>query len=306
MPTDKQIRQRAERFVYKAMAALDQGNWLKAVQFLRTAQGADPKYLVPYHELGDIFIRIGNLDAALAAICDAVRIDPDDYQTNFILANIYLIQSRPDDALKIYSKLEKVFQESSPDLLFNMALAAHAQDAPEKTLAYLARVSASDPAYTEAQELEAKVRFEMGDLATAERLLRGILEAEPDHIPARHLLGMTFAKQSRWQAAIHEWEEVLVLVPDNEETLREMAWALNMAGDNGRAVSILQKILEMNPNNLQARIDLGAVFMSRSMTEEAIAQWEEAKRADPNNPTVKKFLSEARLSQPRRGSRKKK
>lgn len=300
------MRKRADRFICKAMAALDEGNWLKAVQFLNTAQAADPDYLIPYHELADIYIHIGNLDAALAAIQEAARIDPEDYQTNFILANIYLIQNRPDAALKIYATLEKVIQESSPDLLFNMALASHAQRSHRQTLGFLKRVLAEDPSYTEALELEAKVLFETGDLDGAERVLGEILASESDHILARHLLGLVFARRKRWQAAIREWEEVLALAPDHDETIRESAWAFNMMGDDARAVSMLQKVLELNPDNLQARIDLGAILMSKAKTEEAIAQWEEARRADPNNPTLKKFLAQARSNQKRRRSRKKK
>ena len=303
---DDRMRKQSDRFIHKALAALDEGNWLKAVQFLRTAQDHDPGHLVPYHELADIYIHIGNLDAALAVIRDAAKIDPDDYQTNFILANIYLIQNKPDAALKLYTKIENVFQGSSPDLLFNMALAAHALNAPEEVLAYLKRVLAEDPSYTEAFELEAKVRFEKDDLDGAEKVLNTLLKMEPDHVLAHHLLGLVFAKCSRWEAAVREWEEALALTPDAEETMRELAWAYNMVGNDARAVSMLEKILEMNPANLQARIDLGAVFMSKSKTEEAIAQWEEARKADPNNPTVKKFLSEARLNKGRRGSRKKK
>ncbi|MDC4227375.1 MAG: tetratricopeptide repeat protein [Candidatus Manganitrophus sp.] len=77
--------------------------------------------------------------------------------------------------------------------------------------------------------------------------------------------------------------------------MRELGWAFNMIGQEEEAVSFLRKALEVNPQNIQARIDLGAVFMGQMQFKEAIAEWEWVRQYDPNNKLIHKFLSQARL-----------
>src|SRR5581483_5004518 len=93
------IGKESERFVNKAVMALDRGNWLLAVQFLKKVLSADPQHLTAYHELADIYLHLGHIDAACEVVHRAVQAHPNDYHSSFVLANIFLVQNKPDQAL---------------------------------------------------------------------------------------------------------------------------------------------------------------------------------------------------------------
>lgn len=103
---------------------------------------------------------------------------------------------------------------------------------------------------------------------------------------------MVFARQYRWQEAIAEWERVLELSPEDDDAIRELGWAWNMIGDPERSMLMLKKALELNPYNLQARIDLSAVLIGQRYMKEAMKELEIAKELDPQNDIIEKLLKE--------------
>ena len=300
------VSREAERYMNKAMGALlDDGNWLKSVQYLQQAMVIDPSFLPPYYELTDIYLQIGHVEAAIGIVQKALEVDFQDYQSNFNLANIYLVQGKADEALAVYRKLERVFKDSSPDLLFNAATAYHAKGQRQLALRYIQRVLGEDPSYAEAIELKGKILFEQGNFLGAKTALRKVLELEGNHVSANHLLGVIYSKESRWRAAIKMWRKAVTLSPNNDETLRELGWAYKMVGEEENALTMLKKALELNPENLQARIDLGVIYLSRFQIEDALGQWEVVRQSDPNNKFIRTFFSQVECSSKKRKDRNK-
>ncbi|MBI5695695.1 MAG: tetratricopeptide repeat protein [Nitrospirae bacterium] len=283
----------AERLYNKALDALDDGNWLLAVQHLKRCLAVDPEYVAAHHELADIFFHNKQYAPAEEEIKRALLLDPKDPEANFALGNIYNAQGRHTDALRVFKRMEQEAPEYAPELFYNMAVAYKNLDRPDLALDYFSLAIEEDPSYFECLEHIGKLHMDAGRLEDARKSFAEYLEADPGSINVHHMLAITLSKQDQWKPAIAEWEKVLALAPDTDEALRELGWAFNMQGDYEKSVDTLHKALEKNPHNLQARIDLGAVFMSNLKFEEAIAEWEKARGEDPANPQIKKFLSDA-------------
>lgn len=277
----------------KGVATLEEGNWLMAVQLFRKCLEIDPAFTPAMHELADIYYTNGQYDAAAAVLKDAIVADPKDFDANFALGNIYFAQEKYTDALRLFKRLEQEAAEFTPELNYNIGMTYKHLNMPDLALQYLNSAIEDDPSYYECLEPIAKLHLEAGRLEEAKKALNEGLEADPGNINMHHMLGLVYSKELSWKAAIEEWETVLKLAPNTDDTLRELGWAFNMSGDYENAVTSLKKAIDMNPNNLQARIDLGAVFMSNLKFEEAIAEWEKARKDDPANPLIKKFLSDA-------------
>ena len=277
----------------KGVAILEEGNWLMAVQLFKKCLGMDPAFTPAMHELADIYYTNGQYDAAAAVLKDAIVTDPKDFDANFALGNIYFAQEKYTDALRLFKRLEQEAAEFTPELNYNIGMTYKNLNMPDLALQYLNSAIEDDPSYYECLEPIAKLHLDAGRLEEAKKALNEGLDADPGNINMHHMLGLVYSKELSWKAAIEEWETVLKLAPNTDDTLRELGWAFNMAGDYENAVTSLKKAIEMNPNNLQARIDLGAVFMSNLKFEEAIDEWEKAKKDDPANPLIKKFLSDA-------------
>ena len=282
-----------EKLFNKGVAALDEGNWLRAVQYFKKCQQMDSSYLPAYHELADIYYFNGQLDAALAEIKDALVLAPDDPEANFALGSIYVSQDKYKEALRVFKRLEGETGEQSAELYYNIGICYKNLGHNETALEYLESALEEDPSYYECLDPIGSIQLAAGKLDEAKKTFLELLDADPANINAHHMLGVIYSKQFMWKAAMEEWETVLNMAPNTDEALRELGWALNMTGEYEQAVNSLRKALEMNPHNLQARIDLGAVFFSNHKVEDAVREWEEARREDPGNPLIKKFLSDA-------------
>jgi len=282
-----------DKYYNKGIAALDDGNWLMAVQLFKKCIEMDSKFIPAYHELADIYYFNGQLDAALAEIKKALIIDPDDPEANFALGSIYMSQARHKDALRVFKRLESELGDVSAELFYNIGLAYKGLGHADTALEYLKSALDDDPSYYECLEVIGRIHLDAGRLDEAKKAIVEFLDSNPAHINAHHMLGVIYSKQLLWKAAIEEWETVLSLAPNTDEALRELGWALNMIGEFEKAVSSLKKAIEMNPHNLQARIDLGAVFLSSQRVDDAIKELEQARHEDPGNPLIKKFLSDA-------------
>ena len=277
----------------KALQALDEGNWLKALQYLKTSREREPSDIRSCRTMAELYLQHDHLESAQEVLRQALTIRPDDLETLFLLGNTYLMQTRYRDALKIYLYLEKVADDPSPELFFNIALSYCYKKENKKAIWYLEETLEQDPSFVEAYELLGGLCLEEDRLEKAKWALVELLELEPDHLPAHQLMGKIYAKESQWKEAVAQWEYVISKEPELEEALQDLGWALHMVGKEDRAVEVLNRALKVNPKNVEARIDLGAVLMACARIEDAIREWKIARKEDPHNPVVKKFLAEA-------------
>ena len=93
------MEKEVEKYYNKGLDALDDGNWLLAVQHFRKCLDVDPAFITARHELADIYFNNKQYEAALAEIKQALTVEPDDPEASFALGNIYMAQGRHKDEI---------------------------------------------------------------------------------------------------------------------------------------------------------------------------------------------------------------
>ncbi len=207
----------------KGQDALDSGNWLMAVQWFRKCIEIDPKYAPAYHELADIYFHNAQYDAALEVIIEAIKLDPDDMESTFALASVYVAQEKFLEALRVFKRLEQEAPEFAPELYYDMGVCYKNLGYPDYALDYLKLALEDDPSYFECLEIIGKLHFDAGRLDEAKKSFKAILDADPGNVDAHHMLGDIYAKEMDWDASIKEWETVLNISPKTDEALRTLA-----------------------------------------------------------------------------------
>jgi len=293
-PTGDMVEKEVDKFFNKGLTALDEGNWLRALQFFIKCHELDPAFMPAYHEIADIYHFNGQHDAAVEELKKALMVRPDDVESMFTLGTIYSALGRNVDALRVFKRIELLDPGFGPELHYNLGMAYKELDNPELALEQFNIALEMDPSYFECLEAIGRIHLDAGRLEEALTALLDVIEVDPAHINARHMLGVVYSRQKKWKEAIGQFEAVLSLAPDTDEALRELGMALSMAGDYERAVGTLKKAVEMNPDNLQARIDLGSAFIGIHNFDEALRELEQARLKDPGNPVIKKFISDVR------------
>jgi tetratricopeptide (TPR) repeat protein len=146
---------------------------------------------------------------------------------------------------------------------------------------------------------EARAAHEAGDLARAERLYRGALEADPNHAEVWYRLGRTQRAGGRPSEAVASYRQSLRLQPDHAERHAELAEALAEQGDADGAVVSFRQALRLRPEDAEAHVGLGSALAKKGDRVRAVASYREALRLDPGHAEAHAALGVALAEQGR-------
>jgi hypothetical protein len=97
---------------------------------------------------------------------------------------------------------------------------------------------------------------------------------------------VTVARNRVWQDPVALWRQAAVAVPGMWEPHYVLGDSLREAGDCAAAIGEYQTVLEMRPDNRDARLNLGICLGQAGRLDEADAAFHEVLRADPRFPRV--------------------
>ncbi len=239
----------------RAEAALAGGTPGEAAGILRRVVAEDPENPWLLHFLGRAYQKLGDLDASIEALSRAVRLNPDDVYSHYLLARSYFRKGLTGEAKSEARLVLSTFADHTGSLMLMAEIHADAGEL-ETAIPYLERAVRKDPddptarlllaqvlslarqygrAFTEYDFLRTRtpedpaVRHDLGMLSLLtgrpEEGIRYFLEelALRDDPETRFLLGMTYGKLERYPEAIGCLEGYLSSLPPGETARREKA-----------------------------------------------------------------------------------
>ncbi len=123
---------------------------------------------------------------------------------------------------------------------------------------------------------------QQGRLAEAEARAQAWLDAEPDAIEARHVLGLVRIRRGAYVAALETMLPALQRDPEQPALQVSCGRAALLAGDRGRARMAFEAARRLDPNNLDAHIGLAAAALAGGDLDAAESGFRTALRADEN------------------------
>jgi len=129
---------------------------------------------------------------------------------------------------------------------------------------------------TEQMLEEAAGLHRSGQLDRAERLYRGILSADPDHIEARYRLGVLRAAQGRVGEALQFVTATLKAAPDHLPALSAQALLLAQNGRFEEALVPLDRALSLAPEAVELHNNRGNVLYKLHRFDDALASYDKA------------------------------
>ena len=210
------------------------------------------------------------------------------------LAQLLVRAGRFQDALTQY----KIFiekQVDSPDVLLGLGLAGTRvrllpKEIPETDRGlYLAAGSAGYAFLSGNSELAASIFTELfARYPTAPKLhlfygyllfqhdselaidqFRSELTIAPGNIEAHAILAYTEMIAGRYAEAVPEAEHVLAAMPDMEMALIALGRSLGETGDPKHGMELLNRVLQSDPDNLEAHMGLAAIYSRAGRREDA-------------------------------------
>jgi predicted O-linked N-acetylglucosamine transferase (SPINDLY family) len=132
-----------------------------------------------------------------------------------------------------------------------------------------------------------------GRLAAAEQICRRILQAEPDHADALHLLGLLAHQLGRYAAAVDYLGRAAELRPQAAACQVNLAAAYGALGKLDEVVACCRRALAIDPNYAEAHNNLGNALRAQGKPEESMACYRRALELRPNSAQAQNNLGVA-------------
>lgn len=125
---------------------------------------------------------------------------------------------------------------------------------------------------------------ESGRLDEARRCYQKVLQTEPEHPDARHLLGMVDYGEGNYDAAVVEIKRALAAKPLNALYLTNLGCAWRALGRYDEARLCLERAIQVQPGNADPHNNLGTVLFAQGKFAEARQCYQTALSHRPDYP----------------------
>lgn len=155
-----------------------------------------------------------------------------------------------------------------------------AEEALEKALAL-------NPGDAHAETLLGWAQMSQGKFDAAMSLFQDVLDRVPDHALAHINIGYVHLRRKRFDAATEHLDRAIALDSDRKATLYAHYY-LGLVHfeqtEYAQAVGALLRAIELGPNLIEARFELGRVLWFADRTDDAIAAWRKGADLNKFNP----------------------
>ena len=153
--------------------------------------------------------------------------------------------------------------------------------------------AAPDGGAAEAALAAAIKHHQAGELKEAAALYRQILEAQPDHAEALHLLGVIALQTGRPKIAVGLIAKAVARKPDFAEAHSNLGVALVNQGKLDEAVAAFRQAVSLKPDYAEAHANLGTALKNLGRLDEAVASYRKAIAHKPDNAEAHNDLGAA-------------
>jgi predicted O-linked N-acetylglucosamine transferase (SPINDLY family) len=219
-----------------------------ALTLLRQAVQAQPSWPPGHYELGLELRGRGQLHEAVDSLRRAVELQPSYVQAHYALGQTEHRLSNLEQAAACYRetlRLQPNHVEARSALGAALAGLGRFQEAIE----ILQQTLAVKPDHAVTHGRLAKTWRLLGQAEKAEAAFRAALRVDPDLAEAHYGLGEMLADQQRHEEALNSFRAGMRLRRPSRERCANLAYLLNMLGESGEAISLLEQGLRTVPDD---------------------------------------------------------
>lgn len=230
-------------------------------------------------------VRQGECRQAIPLMEQILEQQPKNVNIKKLLGECLLRQNRWDDARK---QFEGVLEISPHDAAALQAL-QRAMEGLQRVEQVRQTLEIETRAVT-ADQLRAKYEFDRageflkaGRLGEAEKILKDIVERQPDSVTARQRLAEIYTATNRYDQAVALYRDLASEPGAAVIFQHRLAQNLEWGGNYGEAAEQYGLYLEKRPDDLVARMALGNILQWAGRYQDAIAEYEHVLGKMPNN-----------------------
>ena len=257
-----------------AGAYYKRGDYEKAIEISKQGlSGAKDGALTFYGNIGQFYLEHGRYDEAIAALSKALEktnTPAEKAGAYYNIAAAYLAQSSsltPDDSRVDAGQLQERKE----------ALLAQAEETLLKSLE-------SDRSHLQAWDSYINVSVERGRQESLRAQLRERAQENPRN--ALYGLGKLAFQEGNYSEAVRYFQQAAKFFENQKVFYFNYAYALEETGDVEGAIDEYTKAIQVDPLFMQARYNLGQLYLGKGLDQRAIEHFSQILRFDANNMLV--------------------
>ena len=242
--------------------------------------------------LGAVYEREQKTEEALDTLARYVELRPEDVAARALLGDHLTGARRHEEALRVWKEgLSEA--EPSAELLYRIGQnLSRDRDGYTEAEVYLRRALQTDPQHLESQLLLGRILTRQGKTEEGLELLSRASEEHPDSANVFYLLATLYQQLGREEEAREAGERFQRLSEESQQrdhhdaqikVTYKRARELLDQGKMIEAEAAFKSVLELDPENVDARSVLAKIAFSRGRLQEAMRWIEEALQRDESN-----------------------
>jgi tetratricopeptide (TPR) repeat protein len=255
-------------------------NLTQAVAALNQAIALNPDYPEAALLLAELNLRQGNADAVVAPMLELSTKRPDIVPAHLLLADAYRALGRLEDAAQVVRKQIAQFPDSAqPYLILGLVQRLQNKNGEARKSFEQALERAPD---------NLTIVYQLVDLDIAEKKFAAAharvqekLEKKADSAAPHFLEGRIFAAEENWDAAEKALKKSLELDPNGTSAYQLLVSVYVAANKLPEAVAQLETFLAKNPDNLSALMTLATIHDQTNDYQKARGVYERLLAANP-------------------------
>jgi tetratricopeptide (TPR) repeat protein len=208
--------------------------------------------------LANVFLKAGNLPAAVEHFADAVRLKPHDAKTRSNLAGALAQQGRIEEAIQHFTAALRD-QPNSAEIRYNFGLALASRGRFVEAIQQFTRAIRQQPNYASAHFSLGNAHLAQKQFTEASAAYAAALRCQPNYFAAQYNWGIALAQAGQMGDAIPHLEEAVRLDPANPAARHNLGIALANQGRTAEARLHFAEAVRLNPGETSYRRALGAL-----------------------------------------------
>jgi tetratricopeptide (TPR) repeat protein len=222
-------------------------------------------------------------DDALKELYNTRPYSENPANIDLIISKVLLRKNEESQAKKILTRLVGEVDSSEPRYM--LALLAYQEEDYNTSLAHLDRIDSESEEFEEAVYLQTRIYQKLGKIDEAIQLLKKHTADEANQSPLFYaLLSSLYQAKGDNPEAITQMETAISLFPDNYQLLFEYGLLLEKNGMTEKAIVIMERVLELQPDHAEALNYIGYTWVEKNIhLEKALEYILRANTLKPDN-----------------------
>jgi len=243
----------------------------ESITVLQKALDEDADTATVNYNLGFTYKEMGNYDDAISAFKSVVEEKPEDVLAHNHMGTIYYQKKDYQKSIACFRKGLQV-DPNHPILQYNLAKCYEAENQFTEAVRCYEIALKARPGWLDALRDFSELLIKCQKTDEARNIVTRTIELNPNDARLYMLLGEVYLNEFDFDSAITTFNEADTLEENNIRILRDLADALEKGEQPQEAVDVMDKILKIDPENIDAQKQYVHTLLSAEEYERAYSQ----------------------------------